>query len=122
MPAASIAFEAPENTAYAGPSASRPVDLVHLARQTMGDKGLEIEILALFARQARSALADMASGDGVATSAIAHRIKGAASAIGAFKVASAAGEIEAGQADAATVARFSAAVIEAENFINKLCR
>jgi len=126
MPAAVSAFEladlAPDfGAAAVAPSASRCIDLVHLARQTMGDKDLEIEILSLFARQARAALVDMTAGS-VPPATVAHRIKGAASAVGAFKVAGVAGEIEAGQADAATLARFGAAVIEAENFINKLCR
>lgn len=125
MPAAVSAFDLTDNTTSAGaaaePSAFRPVDLVHLARQTMGDKDLEIEILALFARQARAALVEMSSGS-VPAATVAHRIKGAASAVGAFRLAAIAGEIEAGRTDAAALARFGASVIEAENFINKLCR
>lgn len=126
MPTAVSAFELADNApdygvADVGPSASRCIDLVHLARQTMGDKDLEIEILSLFARQARAALVDMTVGN-IPAATVAHRIKGAASAVGAFKVAGIASEIEAGQTDAATLARFGAATIEAENFINKLCR
>lgn len=126
MSAAVSAFKLPDNVTLGGatvaePSAFRPVDLVHLARQTMGDKELEVEILSLFARQARAALLEMTAGD-LPPATVAHRIKGAAGAVGAFKVAGIAGEIEAGQTDAASLARFGAAVIEAENFINKLCR
>jgi HPt (histidine-containing phosphotransfer) domain-containing protein len=104
-----------------GPSSSRPIDLVHLAHQTMGDKDLEVEILALFARQARVTLAEMTAGD-IPAATVAHRIKGAANAVGAFQVAAAAGLIEAGHTDAASLARFGASVIEAENFINRLRR
>ena len=32
-------------------SASRPIDLVHLARQTLGDRSLEQEVLRLFLTQ-----------------------------------------------------------------------
>jgi HPt (histidine-containing phosphotransfer) domain-containing protein len=121
MPSVAPAFESPETVMDGGPSASRPIDLVHLARQTMGDKDLEVEILSLFARQARSALFEMTQG-AIPASTVAHRIKGAANAVGAFRVAAVAAEIEAGQGDAADLARFGAVVIEAENFIAKLCR
>ncbi len=122
MPAVSIAFEAPENQGGANPFYSRPIDLVHLARQTMGDKALEIEVLQMFARQARRALQDMAGADAVATAAVAHRLKGAASGVGAFPVSAAAAKLETSAEDAALKAAVGVAVIEAVNFINKLCR
>ena len=120
--AVSIAFEAPEHQRGACPSQSRPIDLVHLAAQTMGDKALEVEVLQMFARQARRALQDLAGADMVATVAIAHRLKGAASAVGAFKVSAAAEKLEDNGADSALKAAVGAAVVEAENFVNKLCR
>ncbi len=120
--AVSIAFEAPEHQRGACPSQSRPIDLVHLATQTMGDKALEVEVLQMFARQARRALQDLAGADMVATVAIAHRLKGAASAVGAFKVSAAAEKLEDNGADSALKAAVGAAVVEAENFVNKLCR
>ncbi len=122
MAAVSIAFEAPETQRGVCPSQSRPIDLVHLATQTMGDKSLEVEVLQMFARQARRALQDMTGTDAKATSAVAHRLKSAASAVGAFKVSSSAERLEADGGDAAAMASVTAAVIEAENFINKLCR
>ena len=122
MAALSIAFEAPETHRGACPSQSRPIDLVHLANQTMGDKSLELEVLQMFARQARRALHDMAGADLAGTVAAAHRLKGAAGAVGAFGVSSAAERLEANGSDAAAMAAVGAAVIEAENFINKLCR
>jgi HPt (histidine-containing phosphotransfer) domain-containing protein len=122
MAAASIAFEAPDNTRGASPSKSRPIDLVHLANQTMGDKALENEVLQMFSRNARSALQEMATGDAAAVTTTAHRLKGAAAAVGAFKVFVAAELLEANGSDAALRASLGAAVIEAENFILKLCR
>jgi HPt (histidine-containing phosphotransfer) domain-containing protein len=122
MAAVSIAFEAPETLRGACPSQSRPIDLVHLATQTMGDKNLEVEVLQMFARQARRALHDMASADGTQVIAAAHRLKGAAGAVGAFKVSAAAERLEDNGSDATLRAAVAAAVVEAENFINKLCR
>ena len=49
MAALGIAFEAQEINVQPRPSGGRPIDLVHLARQTGGDKALESEVLALFA-------------------------------------------------------------------------
>lgn len=122
MPAVSIAFNAPDNFAGACPSQSRPVDLVHLANQTMGDKNLENEVLQMFARQARRALVEIAGAEPAAVAAAAHRLKGAAGSVGAFKVSAAAGRLEDNAHDAGLQASVSAAVVEAENFILKLCR
>jgi hypothetical protein len=43
----------------------------------MGDKGLEVEVLQMFARQARRALHDMVGADASGVVAVAHRLKGA---------------------------------------------
>ena len=73
---------------------SRPtLDLVHLARQSLGDKDREIEILALFDQQSGQALArlEALSGRDGAVAADLARILGASARIaGAFAVASAA--------------------------------
>ena len=122
MAAVNIAFEAPSHVRGAIPSNSRPIDLVHLASQTMGDKGLEIEVLQMFARQARRCIQELSSGDAETIRATAHRLKGAALAVGAFRVTTAAEELEENYKDAAQIANVGAAVIEAENFILKLCR
>lgn len=122
MAALNIAFEAPDNARALGPSRERPIDLVHLAKQTMGDKVLEIEVLQMFARQARNCLQDIGSGNADTAKAAAHRLKGAASAVGAFKVAAAAGAYEETSQDAARMAAVGSCVVEAENFILKLCR
>ncbi len=74
---------------------SRPVDLVHLARQTGGDRELEEEVLQLFLRQA-AALGREVEGasDNETVAQVAHNIKGAARAVGAFDVAQAAHNVE----------------------------
>ena len=84
----------------------RPIDLVHLARMTLGDRSLEREVLQLFDRQSALLIARMrnAAPDGVAT--IAHTLKGSARGIGAWRVARAAEAVElAGGAETARSAR-----------------
>jgi HPt (histidine-containing phosphotransfer) domain-containing protein len=68
------------------------IDLVHLARQTDGDAALEAELLAMFDAQSaklcgRLALAEVGA---QAKADIAHRLKGSALALGAWRVAEAA--------------------------------
>jgi len=122
MAALNIAFDAPETPRSLGPSKSNPIDLVHLAHQTMGDRAVELEVLRIFARQARQCLQDLTNADSTNVIAIAHRLKGAAQAVGAFPVSKVAEQIESGSYDAAHIAMAGAAVVEAENFILKLCR
>ncbi len=71
-----------------------PIDIVHLRRMTLGDVGLEQEVLAMFSAQAVSlvdALASLPSD----TAALVHTLKGSARAIGAVGVADAAASLEA---------------------------
>jgi len=72
----------------------RPIDLVHLARTTLGDRSLEREVLQLFDRQSTLLLERMraAAPDGVGT--LAHTLKGSARGIGAWRVARAAEAVE----------------------------
>lgn len=122
MAAVSIAFEAPDNSGGALPVSSKPIDFVHLARQTMGDKELEIEILQLFTRNARTLLHELSTVNDIQMKAVAHRLKGSADAVGAFNVSAAAEAVENGSRDSAALAKVATSVIEAENFILKLCR
>ena len=122
MAAVSIAFEAPDNYRGFTPSRHRPIDLVHLAHQTSGDKNLELEVLHTFARQARSCMNELATGEAETISKTAHKLRGAALAIGAFNVSEAAERVEAHANDASDIAQLGAAVLEAENFILKLSR
>lgn len=76
------------------PIEQRPVDLAHLARQTMGNRDLEREVLHLFLKQSESYLArfDRAGTNRAET---AHVILGSARGIGATAVARAAEAVEA---------------------------
>ncbi|PII38651.1 transcriptional regulator [Sinorhizobium meliloti CCBAU 01290] len=121
MAALKIAFEVPDTPANSIPSSKNPIDLAHLYKQTMGDTALEIEVLKLFARQARQAMAEMAERDAEACSQEAHRLKGRLSGR-SVAVAEAAAAIEKCPADAALQSALGAAVLEAELFVLKLCR
>jgi HPt (histidine-containing phosphotransfer) domain-containing protein len=102
-------FESAFKTSRDGASAF-PIDLVHLARQTMGDSALEVELLALFDRQAGQiaeqlrrcelgadgfSRADSVSWiDTASRVGLAHKLKGSARAVGAHEVAAAAENYE----------------------------
>ncbi|MCB8837472.1 Hpt domain-containing protein [Aurantimonas sp. VKM B-3413] len=90
--------ESPDATFHDGlrdcPSRHRPIDLVHLARQTAGDRALESEVLGLLVRQielAERRLEAIGTEDG---RQLAHALKGAARNIGAFRLADAAERFE----------------------------
>ena len=108
-----------------------PLDLVHLARQCLGDHELEAELLAMFRLQAPGLTAQLAASPPVSMESkakIAHRLRGSALAVGARRVASAAWRIEelasaAGDqrsAEARAVAALQSAVAEALAEIERL--
>jgi HPt (histidine-containing phosphotransfer) domain-containing protein len=70
-----------------------PIDFDHLKRMTLGDAGLEQEVLAMFAAQSASLVGTLATMPTDAL-ALAHTLKGSARAIGAFAVADAAARLE----------------------------
>ena len=102
----------------------RPIDLVHLARTTLGDRSLEREVLQLFDRQSALLIARLrhAGPDGVAM--IAHTLKGSARGIGAWRVARAAEAVElAGSTESgAALERLAAATDEARAVIADLLK
>jgi HPt (histidine-containing phosphotransfer) domain-containing protein len=71
-----------------------PIDIEHLRRMTLGDAGLEREVLAMFSAQAGRLVGSLLALPTDA-GALAHTLKGSARAIGAFEVADAAGRLEA---------------------------
>ena len=71
-----------------------PIDLAHLRRMTLGDAGLEREVLTMFLTQASRLVTALATQPADAL-ALAHTLKGSARAIGAFSVADAAAHLEA---------------------------
>lgn len=70
------------------------IDLVHLARMTLGDRSLEREVLQLFDRQAELLVARLATAEAGAVGTLAHTLKGSARGIGAWRVARAAEALE----------------------------
>ncbi len=72
-----------------------PIDFTHLFCMTLGDHGLEREVLALFDRQVDMLIARMGEVDPSCVPALAHTIKGSARGIGAWPVARAAEAVEA---------------------------
>jgi HPt (histidine-containing phosphotransfer) domain-containing protein len=70
------------------------IDATHLARMTLGDRGLEREVLELFVRQTTIILDRIARAEPAIAAAAAHTLKGSARGIGAWRVARAAEMVE----------------------------
>ncbi|MDO9062346.1 MAG: Hpt domain-containing protein [Bradyrhizobium sp.] len=100
-----------------------PIDLAHLRRMTLGDAGLEREVLAMFAAQTVGLIGALATLPPEA-GALAHTLKGSARAIGAFAVAGAAERLEAaiqnGEDPALSLAGLRDAVAEARAGIDTI--
>ncbi|SEP99513.1 Hpt domain-containing protein [Devosia sp. YR412] len=106
--------------------AMRPIDLVHLAKQCLGDENLELEILRLFDTTAKtyfSRLQQAESYDDLALNL--HSIKGAASGVGAWTIADLAKacetELQAGRPlTVERIADLGIAVEECRSFITRM--
>lgn len=97
-----------------------PLDLVHLARFTFGDRTLEREILELFRTQTGKSIAEL---DAAATDRewymAAHTLKGSSRAVGAKVLGDIAAEVEhLNVADREACARATAALRAAESATN----
>jgi HPt (histidine-containing phosphotransfer) domain-containing protein len=97
------------------------LDEEHLGRMTLGDRRLEREVLEIFVRHSATMLdliLDCAAEDRAAAAAAAHTMIGAARAVGAWRVAQAAEQIEravdaaGGQELDAAIAALKAASLE----------
>lgn len=119
----SVAALAPDN------EAPQPLDLEHLRRYTLGNRGLELEILGLFVDQLPTTIGALKSATtdeewGMA----AHTLKGSARAVGAKPLAALAEDAErlVGASDVntrgATVRRLEGAAAEARAYIAALAR
>ena len=108
-----------------------PLDLVHLARQCLGDHELEAELLGLFRLQARALTAQLSGTPLLSLESkakIAHTLRGSALAVGAGasparrgsieELASAAGDR--GSAEARAMAALLSAVAEALAEIDRI--
>ncbi|UGY15982.1 Hpt domain-containing protein [Bradyrhizobium septentrionale] len=102
-----------------------PIDLDHLQRMTLGDRGLEREVLAMFSTQSARILGELAVLPPEAATH-AHTLKGSARAIGAFGVAEAAAQLETaligGSDPAQPLAALGAAIAEARTAIELILR
>jgi HPt (histidine-containing phosphotransfer) domain-containing protein len=101
-----------------------PIDRVHLARMTLGERSLECEVLALFVRQADMLLRRMGRSEPDVVAAAAHTLNGSARGIGAWRVAGAAERVERAsrtRLDTA-LAELGVAIDEAKTVIAELLR
>ena len=64
--------------------ASAPIDTAHLAQQTMNDAELQREVLLIFIDQLADARQGIPAAEGEDRKRLAHKLKGAARAVGAF--------------------------------------
>ena len=102
---------------------ARPVDLVHLSRQTGGDRMLEEEVLRLFLRQAQAiAHAMRQRSDADSRKRQAHTLKGAARAIGAQAVARRAEKLEQAPDERHCLRALLREIDETCDFINAILR
>ncbi len=101
-----------------------PIDIEHLKRMTLGDAGLEREVLVMFAGQAVRLIDTLADLPADAVE-LAHTLKGSARAIGAFGVADAAEAFEAAIPDgdpSEALAALGHAVAQARTAIDAMLR
>lgn len=116
-----IAFARPGGET-AGPSGSRPVDLAHLSRQTMGDRALEQEVLGMFVQQVAVMAERMKAADLSERRRLAHTLKGSARSVGAFMLADCAGALEDEPASPAAMAVLTDRIAEVREFICAVSR
>jgi len=108
-------------------SERRPIDLVHLAKQSLGDPGLEEEILRMFDQMVQiyiRRVLDQAAEDGDVLADL-HALKGASLGVGAASIATMVKVAEAearekGSLSAETLSDLGMAIEEVREFIAKL--
>jgi HPt (histidine-containing phosphotransfer) domain-containing protein len=110
-------------------ASSRPVDLVHLSRYTLGERDLEREVLELFCSQSFHYLDQLKQTPSDKDwKDLTHTLKGSARAVGAWRVAEAAERAEplSGEAlansRAARIEEIDTSLREADAYIKSLLR
>jgi HPt (histidine-containing phosphotransfer) domain-containing protein len=102
-----------------------PLDLRHLKRMTLSDEGLEREVLAIFAAQSAKLMTELAELPAEAAE-LAHKLKGSAQAIGAFRIADAAEWLEdalrSGRAPGRALMTLDEAIAEARQAIDGILK
>lgn len=104
------------------PALRRPVDLVHLAHQTLGDRQLEQDILEMFVHQIVEITGKISACNEAERKRLAHQIKGSARGIGAFRLAECAKSIEDSPREAKLVAKLVAEIEQVREFIASISR
>lgn len=117
----SVAFNMPGGES-SGTAHSRPVDLEHLARQTMDDRDVEREVLDMFVHQALSVRDAIGPADIAERLRLCHALKGAARGVGAFPIATCLAQIEAEPDDSRLIGRLSRLIEEVRDFIAAINR
>lgn len=111
-----MAFSRPDGDG-AGSGLPPALDLDHLSRQTMGDRALEREVLALFLNQLGAIGGRIGDADADERRRLAHRLKGSACGVGAFALADCAAAIESDPRNGAHLARLGRLIGEARDFV-----
>ena len=120
-PQQNLAYDRPggENC---GQTHTRPIDMAHLARQTMGDRALEQEVLQLFAQQASTVRKQLADASPTERIRLAHGLKGSARGVGAFAIADCVATLETQPGDPAVLEKLSGLVDQVCDFISAINR
>lgn len=105
-----------------GTARARPIDLSHLARQTLGDREIEREVLALFVQQAVTVREQIGGANLVERLRLAHGLKGSARSVGAFAIADCVTRIETHPDDPHAITQLSALIEEMRDFIAAVSR
>lgn len=104
------------------PSRGRPIDLVHLARQTLGDREIEREVLALFLTQASTVRSRIAGATPAERKLLAHGLRGSAAGVGAFAVAQSATAVENAPQEVGLIGDLTSSIDEVREFIASISR
>ena len=100
----------------------RPIDMAHLARQTLDDRGLEQEVLGMFVQQIGAMRDDMARAGQDERRRLAHTLKGSARGVGAFALADCAAEIEKDPTRGEAVRRLPELIDQVRDFVSTIYR
>ena len=103
-------------------ASNRPIDMAHLARQTLGDRALEAEVLGLFLHQIGSIYDRVAACDAEERRMLAHGLVGSARGIGAFSLAECAADMEARPGSEILHKRLRVKIDEVRDFIAAISR
>ena len=112
---------APSGEASGGKNmASAPIDITHLAQQTMNDAELQREVLRIFIDQLAAARREIPAAEGEDRTRLAHKLKGAARAVGAFALSDCAERLMLQPDDAKALKQLDGLADEASRFAQLL--